>query len=274
MEQAAKNAIYLFCFAKAELLPDPAMLEIESLGVNPGLSIVSSGGVAAVFGLVPLEDFTGPDSESRFRDLEWIGPRALFHEKTIEEIAKYSPVCPAPFGAIYLSEKNLETYTHSHAGTLARFLDYVSDKNEWAVKAYYLPEQGRKSMIKKIQDELDSLPPSPGARYLHEQRLRASMADRMKEFSSRVSAGAAEKFSRVAEAVRERTPYSDTDIDPPAEMVANWALLVAKSSGEILARAIEELNDTHRVDGIFFRLSGPWPPFSFAPPLVDESEKH
>lgn len=274
MEEAEKNAIYLFCFARAELLPDPAMLEIESLGVKTGLSIVSSGGVAAVFGLVPLEDFTGPDSESRFRDLEWIGPRALFHEKTIEEIAKYSPVFPAPFGAIYLSEKNLETYTRSHAVTIASFLDYVSDKNEWAVKAYYLPEQSRRSMIKKIRDELDSLPPSPGARYLHEQRLRASMADRLKESSSGVLAGAKKTFSRVAEVVRERTPYSDTEIDPPAEMVANWALLVAKSSGEFLADAVEELNKDHRMDGIFFRLSGPWPPFSFAPPLVDESEKH
>lgn len=264
-----KLAVYLFCFAEAKLLPDVRQIEIEPIETSTRLSVLTSGNVAAVHGMVPLEDFTGPEAEARLSDLEWIGPRAIFHEMVIEEIAKFSPVYPARFGTIYLSESNLETFMASHTDTLSRFFEYTADKREWAVKGYMNSQKSIDGLREKMARESKDLPSSPGARYLAEKRIRESISDRLRDWLAETLANAHRILVPEAVEFRERKILPETGSERPGEMVSNWAFLIRKGGESRFGNTLENLNKEYEQQGIIFQLSGPWPPFSFIPPLED-----
>ncbi len=264
-----KLAVYLFCFAEAKLLPDVRRIEIEPIESDSHLSVLTFGNVAAVHSLVPLEDFTGPEAEARLGDLEWIGPRAIFHEMVIEEIAKFSPVYPARFGTIYLSEANLETFMAAHSDTLSRFFEYAADKREWAVKGYMDSQKSIDRLREKIVRESKDLPRSPGARYLAEKRLRGSISDRLQEWLAEILTNANRILVPAAVEFRERKILPETGAERPGEMVSNWAFLIPKKGESKFENKLETLNKEYEQEGITFQLSGPWPPFSFIPPLED-----
>ncbi|MEM5787388.1 MAG: GvpL/GvpF family gas vesicle protein [Syntrophobacteraceae bacterium] len=268
----SETAIYLFCFAKEGLLPDLSAVEAESPGADTRLSVFSVAGVAVVYGFVPLDDFTGTGAEERLSDIDWVGPRAIFHEKVIEGVARHSPVFPAPFGTIYLSEGSLLAYLRTHLGTVSKFLDFVSDKNEWAVKAYIEPEKSRETFRGQFFGGTEELPASPGARYMQQRRMQQTAADRFREWIGMILAEARQLLGTSASELKQRNPLPESGLDEPAEMVANWAFLVAGSEEQRLVSSVHQLNELHSEKGVFFHMSGPWPPFSFTPPLNGDTE--
>jgi len=51
------------------------------------------------------------------------------------------------------------------------------------------------------------------------------------------------------------------------EMEANWAFLVAHSELERFRQQVDALSGEGNLGGLLLRMSGPWPPYSFAPRL-------
>ncbi len=270
--ESAETAVYLFCFARETSLPKIEDLEVETLGAKPPLATTAAGGVVAVYGSVPLDDFTGAGAEDRFRDLDWVGPRALFHEKVIEEIARHSPVFPAPFGTIYVTEQSLQDFLLDRLDTISSFLDYVSDKREWAVKGFVHPERIGPAIEKLMLGALKNLPDAPGARYLQERRMRETASERYQNWLGNILDDSRQMLLTSVAEMRARNPLPESGLDEPGQMVVNWAFLVRNSDEQLLHAAVSRLNERHENEGIFFRYSGPWPPFSFTPPLERSAE--
>ena len=111
-----EKAFYLYCFVISEKLP-----AIEGAGIddqNP-LFLIQGNGIAAVMSRVDLADFIGPEGETNLQDIEWIGPRAYRHQAVIEKAMGKSPVLPARFGTLYVSDESIQRLLTIHHETIS-----------------------------------------------------------------------------------------------------------------------------------------------------------
>jgi hypothetical protein len=261
------SAIYLYCFARSDLLKSLQEKGID--GVNPP-TVHFSGKVAAVLDRVPMEEFTGTGAEARLRDLEWVAPRAFWHQKVIEEAAAKSPVFPVGFGTLFLSLESLDRFIQKKVVTISDFLREMSGKEEWAVKAFHHPEKARQRVLHSVLHPRKQST-SPGAQYLLEKRAHASVDEELDRRNSEMLSKVLDRLLPLSEDVRERDLLPGDRTEAGEEMVANWAFLVSRNSRSSFLNSIVRINIENADEDLFLRSSGPWPPYSFTPPLDMES---
>ncbi len=129
----AGEGIYLFCFT---LLPLPLELADSGLDGRRPLTQLRYRIVTAVCCSVERADFCGPGAESRLSDVDWVGPRALRHQQVVESVMRHAPVLPCRFGTLFSSPTPLASLLEQHHPSIARFLQFVSDKEEWSAKGF------------------------------------------------------------------------------------------------------------------------------------------
>lgn len=277
VEQKGGEGIYLFCFARPMGLP-----AIEGTGVD-GRNPVSSWAfpacaasvaagrkdVVAVVSKVALEEFCGPAAESNMQDLTWVGPRACRHEEVIERVMRYSPVFPTRFGTLFSSLESLGTLVEKHYGTISEFLDYVADKEEWAVKGLLDRARAEEQLLAlTLSQRSGSLPSSAGARYLQEQQLRDEVGKELRSWVKTVSSAMAKELIHQAVESRELKLLPREGSGRDMDMVLNWAFLLLKNAREDFRARIEQVGAEYSKRGVILELSGPWPPYSFRPSLA------
>jgi len=266
-----EKAVYLFCLARAGLLPDVPM---SGLDIDTPLLREDVSGVSAVFSEVPLEEFSGPAAEVRLTDLAWIGPRALRHSEVIKQAMHYSPVYPARFGTLFSSTESLRRLLNNNLLKINAFLDHVMEKEEWAVKVNLSREEAvEKLFAERLQDQSDAFASmSQGIRYFKERQLRAAVE---REISSKMKGILEDTLAELTECSadwqRREVVFHGQD-GSDAKTVANWAFLVHRADAECFSASIVTANAQHHPYGIVFNLSGPWPPYSFVPALKMETD--
>lgn len=262
MTENAKEALYLFCFSSSD---DVGALGASGVEEDRTLFTRRYGEIVAVLSRVHLDEYTGEGSESKLRDLEWIGPRAVRHQRTIEQAMRSSPVLPVPFGTLFRNEESLEELVARHREKIAAFLRRGIRTEEWAVKGFVDRNQAMESIRSEgIADGTLKIPGSPGARYLFEKRLTAILDNRLDEKLNAVAKEILKRLEKTASEYSERKILPDGDDE---QMFCNWAFLVEKEKVRPLRDEIDRVNGELAQAGYWFRYSGPWPPYSFAPAL-------
>ena len=261
-----KTACYLYC-----LTPRGCGVNVSVIGVDTKhpVSVRACGDMDAVLGEVTLEDFCGESAEARLQDLAWLGPRACRHEAVIEEVMSQVPVLPARFATLFTSVESLTQSVLEHREAIAGFFAQLGDKQEWAVKGLLnrsvaLERQG--SSTQPPSEERAQVT-SPGARYFQEKRIKTQLErdlnSRLKEFCR----GAAAALGRQARGFRERKILASATAGPDGEVVLNWAFLLAPSALDDFRSQLERFNGGEAFPGLTLTLTGPWPPYGFAPDL-------
>lgn len=258
---ANDEAVCLFAFAAGASahemrLPDGAR--------EQRLMLHHVGSVAALIGIVPLADYSGTEAELRFADIAWLAPRVRRHAELVEWAMQGSSVFPAPFGTLYSSLDSLNAFMQAHEVTIAGFLEAVAGKEEWELRA------GTRFDSPEILDQLacnawpDLREWSKGARYMRLCRDRSALLD----FGRNEAAGLVRDFvaelEPLAAAVRQLGIRSEAG---GTELVARYALLVAKKDVAALQERVRKLGSRVTHEHLAIVLSGPWPPFSFRPDL-------
>ena len=265
------SLIYLFCFARSSLLP---AFEGTGLDGQSPLFLHCFVDITAVASLVSPEEFCGPSAESRMQDLSWVGPRACRHEEVVEQVMHHSPVLPVRFGTIFSSLKSLEERLKEHHGAISEFLDQVVDMEEWAVKGLLDRAKAKEELLAKIlareAGRLASL--SPGMRYFQEQRILAGVEKELNGWLKEVCEKAAMDLRRYASDFCERKVLSRKAAESDGDMVLNWAFVVPRRAMADFRAKIDWVNADEAQHGLVFKLSGPWPPYSFSPSLEVEPE--
>ena len=260
-----QDGFYLYCLARSDAVP-----AIGGEGIDPEhpLFLHTFGGVAAVLSMVSLKDFCGDCGEEGLKDLSWVGPRALRHEEVIERVMAHSPVIPARFGTIFSSPESLEELLRRHEAVIRGFFDEVTDKAEWAVKGLLDRDLARKTASSVLLEEeavrISSLP--PGKRYFEEKRLASRAETALKEWLKEAFQAVCQDLTPHASRFCERKVPAQADNDD-REVVVNWAFLVPERSLPRFKEQVLQVNDLYEAKGLAFELSGPWPPYSFSPPL-------
>ena len=109
-------------------------------------------------------------------------------------------------------------------------------------------------------------PASIGARYLRERRERAAAGEKLDAWLRQVCAGIASDLCGSAAEFREREIVAGVS-EEQGVPIMNWAFLVSRSALDEFAARIESINAEYAEQGLTLDLSGPWPPYSFCPPL-------
>jgi hypothetical protein len=265
-----KELIYLYCFARTELLPT-----VEGIGLNGKSSflLVKLLDLCAVVSTISHEEFCGPSAELKLRDLNWLGPRVCRHEEVVEQVMHRSPVFPAQFGTIFSSQESLEKLMEMHHNVISHFLEKVADKEEWAVKGLLEKEKAEEELFSILltqqKESLNNL--SPGMRYFQEKQIKASIEKELKHRLKKFSRWIAKDLSTYSSDFIERKSLHHDVSREYKSMILNWAFLVARNMATDFRERVHIANSCHAPKGMCLEYSGPWPPYSFCPSLEMES---
>jgi hypothetical protein len=266
-----EHALYLFCLARGKRLP---ALQITGLAGNTPLVVEDFEDVSAVVCEVSLDDFSGPASESKLQDLNWLGPRAIRHYQVVEHTLQYAPVLPARFGTLFSSWDCLARLVERNTPVINAFFDSVTGKDEWSVKALVSRCEMKERLYAKElaanKEALDSL--APGVRYFKEKQICARVEKELAQWLREVLQTVAARLTGSSDDRRSREPSIPGLEGKPTETIANWAFLLNRETVENFVALIDASNAEYNSSGIYFELSGPWPPYSFVPALDMESE--
>lgn len=259
-----RTGIYLFCLIPADSLPVIAGNGID--GEHP-LFIEIIGGVAAVLSEVDLDEFSGPEAQKKMEDLAWVAPRAVRHEDIVLSAMEYGPVLPVRFGTVFSSREAAAEPLRQSQDVLMKFFQDTIDKKEWTLKGYVNRSQARTRMTAvRLAAEKEQLAVlSPGKRYFLEQKIKAAVdkevAVWLKEMERdilRVTRDLSAGFSQCRLQSPEVTGRDE-------EMFFHIALFVPEGSREDMQRLLADWDAAHQNTGLLLELSGPWPPYHFAP---------
>jgi hypothetical protein len=269
MENA--NGVYLYCLARAGLLKN---LAGPSLDGQESLEILSHRGIVAVWSRVPLDEFCGGEASQRMQDLTWIASRACRHEQVVEQVMGQSPVLPARFGTIFSSRGKLEEILRLHHEIIVPFLDRVSGREEWALKGMINQSTAKEAFYRmSLGSEADRLAElTPGRRYFQEQQLRAEADRELHRWLREVCREVAQDLKGLAQEMRGRQLRTEAGAGDGQELVLNWALLVSREAVAGLKAYLHSAEARFSSRGLSLSYSGPWPPYSFTPPLALKGE--
>lgn len=260
------TAYYLYC-----LTPSGESAGASAAGVDGqhSVRVRACGEMGAVFSEVELEEFCGEAAEARLQDLAWLGPRACRHEAVIEEVMRRVPVLPARFATLFTSLESLEQSVLEHQEAIAGFFAQLGDQREWAVKGLLDRAGALEALRSPVPPTAEGPAPatSPGARYFQEKRIQARVERdfnlRLKEFCRRAAAA----LGAQAGGFRERKVLAASAEGTGAEVVLNWAFLLSPTALGDFRVHLDRFNGGEAFPGLTLTLTGPWPPYSFAPDL-------
>jgi hypothetical protein len=257
---------YLFCLTRSA--PGPAADGIKE-AFDGCLRFHTFKSITAVVETVSLDEFCGPNGEANMKELSWVVPRAVRHEKVIEWVMAHSPVIPANFGTIFSSMENLDRLLGRNEEVIEGFFEEIEDKAEWAVKGLlnqvHARERASSTVLEKKAAFLSSL--SAGRRYFEEKKALSEadglMGDWLKDALRTVHG----EFAAHASGFREGRSLKGAQGEGDVKVVFNWAFLVQTSSLARFRDGVRRATDLREAEGLVFELSGPWPPYSFSPSL-------
>ncbi len=242
------TAFYLFC-----LTPPGSALELNQAGVF----VEDPGRIRAVLSEVRREEFSGEAAEERLQDLAWLAPRAALHEAVVEQVMGQAPVLPAPFATLFESRESVRRFVRDYNGPIAGFFREVGNKREWAVKG----------LLHRAPPTDEGVQQSTGKNYLHNKRSQAVSRETRRQKLRDACEQAAAELKEQANAFQERRVWKGGQAEGQPELILNWAFLLPPDQEAAFRQNVAKLDEQHRPLGLSLVISGPWPPYSFAPSL-------
>jgi Gas vesicle synthesis protein GvpL/GvpF len=248
---AEDRTYYLYCLA-----PSGRALELQEADVF----VWPCDDISAVLSEANREEFCGEGSDARLGDLAWLAPRVFRHEAVVEQVMVQSPVLPARFATLFSSRDSLQSFIVQHRDAITGYFAHLGDKREWAVKGL---------LGRPVAGQSAEAPPAatPGKNYLQKKRSEVQAGELTNQWLRATCEKAAGELERHSSAFRERQLWSGSESGAASEVILNWAFLLAGGAEADFRQSVADLDERHRERGLSFALSGPWPPYSFAPVL-------
>jgi hypothetical protein len=233
------------------------------------VSVEREGELAALVSVLDSDRY-GPNAlESNSADVEWLGPRAVAHDRVLTWASEHGAVVPLPMFSVFSGSAAVHAMLRERRAQLVSALERVRDGREYALRVFRVdaelaPEIGSLSpRIRAIEEEAARA--APGQRYLLERKLERERKAEVNVVGQRI---VAEIMDRVAphtlDVARSHSPrVSASDEATAGTMVLNAAFLVAPAALVAFQRALTELVETHGGHGFRFDFTGPWPPYHF-----------
>jgi hypothetical protein len=236
-------------------LPDPWPTGLE----RGAITLLPSG---------PLTAVAQPVSETFLTRLEkggagdaaraWLTDRLLEHEQVVESFVAAGPVFPLGFGVLLADPEALCAAVAPHLETLSTFFAGTVGRQEWCLKFYLRESPPRRGEM--------ALAARSGLDYLAARRALPQQQATRDTAGCRFVEHALEQLRPLCEAMLGREAGAAPG--KGLRLLANLALLVCGSACGALLLAVEALVAPAAEQGLELTLTGPWPLYSFRPPIA------
>ncbi len=244
---------YLYCIAEGAAPASLGKIGIEGSEVYS----VPFKDLCAVIHDCPAEPYR---SENQEKMISW----AVAHQHVVEEAWKGSgTVIPVRFDTIVKgSIDELRGWLNDNYESLSKNIERFRDKEEYGIQVFWNADVYAERLVETIPElkslKMETEAKKEGAAYMHKQLFDKKLRQ---EMESEASLRFKELYYRIKERVEELNVEKTKETSRSAEMLMNLSCLVHR---EMAMDLIEELDVINKMDNFSIRLTGPWPPYSFA----------
>lgn len=229
--------------------------------------VIREGSLSAIASEVDQTRFSQDEIDKHAGDLQWLGVVGLSHQR-VNQILNARGALPLRAFTLFSSDDTLREYLRTNAESLHRSLARLSGRSEYTLQLEFDSEkwnaaiERRSTSFQGVLQELQSA--NAGKAYLLKKKLEESRRGAAKEAEvsllndvrTRIETALA---APVSVDTRERRGGSHPQVN----------VLLPLGSDARFEELIASLRQEHEADGIEFRISGPWPPYTF----LGESEQ-
>jgi hypothetical protein len=233
---------------------DPGRLTALSAMDSGTPTAIRAGDVTAVVSEVPLAEYDDEALRQNLEDLVWLERAARAHHGVVDALSRGGPVIPARLATVYRDRDAVAQMLAERRADFVAALDRVDGRVELGVKAYVVPVDADAAV--------DEGSGGPGTAYLRKRRAQLTRRDESQRVAAQSAVEVHAALSERAEAARRHAPQDRRLSGEDTEMVLNGAYLVRESDVGEFAALLEALSRRH--PPVRLRLTGPWPPYSFA----------
>lgn len=219
------------------------------------------------------------------QNLDWVGERAVAHERVIERFLSAPAVLPMQLFTMFTSDERVVEHVHADRRRIARILERIDRKVEWGlrltwdekaarenVERKHLPRGSRRAAASRSRAAAASKSSAglsdprerEGAAYLARKRDMLDV-NRAQLAEARVEAGRLYKaISREATEALRRTSLERAA--PGARLLLDAAFLVPAAKAAAFRASLRKHTRALHGSGVAVSLTGPWPPYNFIEP--------
>jgi Gas vesicle synthesis protein GvpL/GvpF len=258
----------------------PAGLATPSLpaGLDDAeLLVERDAGVAALVSRLDASAYAPEAIERNSADVEWLGPRAVAHDRVLSWASEHGAVVPLPMFSLFSGLDAVRSMLRDRAPQLTATLERVGRGREYALRVYRVDAE-LLAVIATLSPRLEALASSaasasPGQRYLLERKLESQKRAELRGTTQDIVDEIVNELSTQAiDTIRSPIPRL-TDAEGVAgdrgTMVLNAAFLVAPDRLESFQRTLTTLIGHRGAQGFRFDFTGPWPPYHFSNESAD-----
>jgi hypothetical protein len=244
-----------------DLTEAPAGIDGTRLGVE------TEGSLSALVSRLDASAYAPEEVETRTSDVDWLGPRAVVHDRVLTWASDQAPVVPFPmFSAMFRDDRGVHTMLRDRADVLRGALAVAARGREYGLRVYRDDATllGAVSTLSPRLAELERAAgaASPGQRYLLERKLDAERKTEARRVSEETAREVYETLAADAVAAR-RIPMPGDATDRSAALTLNAVFLVAPEAYTSFRGSLGRLAIRLEPSGFRFEFSGPWPVYHF-----------
>ena len=186
-------------------------------------------------------------------NMEWVGARAIAHERVIESFLSARALLPMPLFTLFTSDDRAVRHVQSDGARIRRILQRVEGKVEWGLRLTF-DERAERAKVSGRRV-------TSGTEFLVRKRdVLAVTRTRLKE-----AQGTADRvyksMSRLATAARRRTSLERAA--PGSRLLLDAAFLVPAGKSGTFRSAVRQQTRELQAGGTAVSLTGPWPAYNF-----------
>jgi hypothetical protein len=186
-------------------------------------------------------------------ELEWVGPRAIAHERVIESFLSAPALLPMQLFTLFTSDQRVIDHVRSDRTRIARILKRVEGKVEFGVRLTWNE--------KAVRDEAASKPARTGAEFLARKRDMLDVTRTRLGEARKAADRIYKSIAKQASASQRRTTMEQAAAG--SRLLLDAAFLVTTRNRSGFKAAISQNTRELRGAGVDIVVSGPWPPYNF-----------
>ena len=207
----------------------------------------------AIVQSVPESDYSETALARGLQNLDWVGPRAIAHERVIESFLSSRALLPMPLFTLFTSDDRAVQHVQSDGARIRRLLTRVEGKVEWGLRLTFDEKAAR--------TEVSNRRVTSGTEFLARKRdVLAISRARLKEVQTAADR-VHKSMSRLATAARRRTSLERAA--PGSRLLLDAAFLIPAGKSGAFRSAVRQQTRGLKAAGIAVSLTGPWPAYNF-----------
>ena len=244
---------YVFCLVRSARRPT-LRGSTDGMPGGGGLRAIEvGGGLWAIVQSVPGAEYGEAALARDLQNLDWVGPRAIAHERVIESFLSAAALLPMQLFTLFTSDDRVVDHVRSDRARIGRILKRIEKKVEWGVR---LTWNERAALEKAASKTVRT-----GTEFLTRKRDVLDVS-RKRLAEARTAANRIYKaIDRQAAASQRRTSLERGA--PGSRLLLDAAFLVPVAKSGAFKTAVREQTRALRATGIETSVTGPWPAYNF-----------